>query len=105
MADSVRQLRKRLGPDRTARLLEHLGKGDARAFTEEALEYYDRLYDKHIANGEGTGAGGGARVGVIREVEQPRDAATIDTTLLATDMVAAVKRFEEAEAREGAGDV
>ena len=68
---SLHAMRKRLGPERVQTCLEHLEAEDYEQVAGVLLEYYDRLYDKHLRNADGTGSGGGERQAPIVRVEHP----------------------------------
>jgi len=61
MEHAVWSLEKRVGKEKCEYLLKLLRDGEYATFAEEALNYYDKLYDKHFKNAEGTGGGGGTR--------------------------------------------
>jgi len=63
------------------------------------LGYYDTLYDKHLNNSSGTGAGEGDRAGVVLEVVQPSHMEKVDAMLLARAVLDKVAEFEATEVR------
>jgi energy-coupling factor transporter ATP-binding protein EcfA2 len=106
MADAARSLEKRVGPQRTRRLLECLEGSDFAEFARTALTYYDGLYDKHIRSAEGSGRGAGVRAAAAVDVRVEEGGAdgALDAGEVARQVLAAVARpavaRPAAEARE-----
>jgi hypothetical protein len=62
MEANVQRLKKKLGGSRLTEVMQMLRAGQYRAFARAMLVlYYDKLYDRHIKNAEGTGSGAGER--------------------------------------------
>jgi len=70
MIDATRTLEKRIGRVRMEAMIALLRDGDYAAFASVALEYYDDLYDRHLANEHGSAnmEGEGGRAGTISTV-------------------------------------
>ena len=94
MEDAIRRMGKRLGADTVRVLLEYLAAGDVRGVALMMLQYYDKLYDKHVGNESGSGNGTGTRVGCLVEVAVDANVIRLDDQELASmvlDKVAAHK--------------
>jgi tRNA 2-selenouridine synthase len=61
MIASTKTLEKKLGKEKVNTLIKDLHQEDYAQFAKTALEYYDKLYDRHIQNSEGSGNGAGIR--------------------------------------------
>jgi len=59
------------------------------------LGYYDRLYDKHVANATGTGSGTGERSGALLEALHTETGA-FDGEALASEVLRRVYEFDGA---------
>jgi tRNA 2-selenouridine synthase len=78
MVESIERMIKRLGGERTKKAVDAVLTGDMRLVAETLITYYDKLYDRHIANEGGNGSGKGERLGSIVMVEAPSDASELD---------------------------
>ena len=88
---SINRMVKRLGGDRTKRAVEAVISGDMRLVAETLITYYDKLYDRHIANEGGNGSGKGERSGAIVLVEAPVDATELDASAVGKLVIARAK--------------
>jgi len=76
--------------------------GDYPTFANEALLYYDKLYDKHFKNAEGTGGGGGERDCISVDVQVEEGDGKIDAAGVGRQLLEALRGVEaEAGARRG----
>lgn len=95
MMKAVSNLARRLGKERMEHLREIFGREDYEQFAREMLRYYDRLYDKHIANAEGTGGGSGRRSGRVVDVSAPEDGDVLDAVAVARTVIALLRQEGE----------
>ena len=101
MRAAIRNMQKRLGPERVAELLSALDNDDGHSVAQGLLEYYDSRYDRHIQNAGGTGSGGGERNTCMLDVstlatDEPNELAddeVFNEKLIAERIVAAVEQF------------
>ena len=61
--------------------------GDYATFANEALLYYDKLYDKHFKNAEGTGGGGGERDCISADVEVEEGDGKLDAVAVGAQLL------------------
>jgi len=91
MEEAITRMGKRLGADTVRVLLEYLAAGDVRGVALMMLQYYDKLYDKHVGNGSGSGNGTGTRAGCLVEVEVDSEVVRLDDQQLASMVLDKVK--------------
>lgn len=99
MEASINRLSKRLGGGLVKDLVDKLRARDFAAVAQSLLGYYDRLYDKHVANGGGTGSGVGERPGALLDVMNDAAAESLDALGLGREVLARVREFEETESQ------
>lgn len=97
MEASVQRLQKRLGGSLVNDLLARLRNHDFEYVARTLLDYYDKLYDKHVANSNGSGSGVGTRAGHIVDVCQDDDLDYLDAPEIARQVLAKVAEFEAGE--------
>jgi tRNA 2-selenouridine synthase len=78
MEEAIARMGKRLGGDTVKGLLASLAAGDVRGVALQMLQYYDKLYDKHVGNASGSGSGTGARPGCLVEAAADPAATRLD---------------------------
>ena len=98
--ESIERMVKRLGGDRTKAAVDAVISGNMRLVAEILIMYYDKLYDRHIANEGGNGSGKGQRSGSIVRVEVPPDAKELDAFAVGAQVLQQAKIYEE-KANEG----
>ena len=87
---------KRLGAQRVALCKEAIEKNDFSKVADCLLTYYDRLYDKHLANAGGTGTGQGLRTAPIVTVEQASgEVDSLHVSELVDGILAKCQEFDE----------
>jgi len=90
MIEAIKSLERRVGQKRMNTMLEMLQNGRSEDFAREALEYYDGLYDKHIANEDGSAdmKGNGSRAATISTISvdnmEKFDAVAVAQQVIAT---------------------
>ena len=98
--ESIERMVKRLGGDRTKAAVDAVISGNMRRVAEILITYYDKLYDRHIANEGGNGSGKGHRSSSIVRVEVPPDAKELDAFAVGAQVIQQAKIYEE-KADEG----
>ena len=84
MEHAVGTLQKRLGGAECAQMMALLKAEDYATFAERALQYYDKLYDKHLKNADGTGGDEGSeRPGVCVDIKVDDDCTELDAVEVA----------------------
>ena len=94
MEHAVKSLEKRIGKEKCDAMLSLLKDEDYATFANEALQYYDKLYDKHFKNAEGTGGGGGERAGISVDVEVPEGDGRLDPVAVGRSLLDALAECE-----------
>mmetsp|Transcript_7672 Transcript_7672/g.17375 ORF Transcript_7672/g.17375 Transcript_7672/m.17375 type:complete len:573 (-) Transcript_7672:101-1819(-) len=101
MIEATRTLEKRIGQVRMNTMINMLRGGHSAEFASAALEYYDDLYDKHIANEHGSAnmKGNGERAATISTVTvenmEKFDAEAVSRQVLASLTLLTLKPPEE----------
>ena len=83
-----------------AELLGLLAANDVRGVAAKMLQYYDKLYDKHVGNASGSGSGTGARPGHIAEVCADPEAEELDDDGLARVVLEAAQKWRPESSTE-----
>mmetsp|Transcript_1201 Transcript_1201/g.2579 ORF Transcript_1201/g.2579 Transcript_1201/m.2579 type:complete len:229 (+) Transcript_1201:61-747(+) len=94
MEKSISNMERRLGGAMVKETLERHRRGDVRGVASVLLGYYDKLYDKHVANASGTGTGTGERSGDIVIAEADPESTRLDEVALARIVLDRVKAFD-----------